>query len=96
MSKVTKTHTRGVAEYWRDGLAASNSTGNFSTDGNTLYSYSLLIGETDDDGNKIVRDYSANTNYGFQSMTTSKHVGYGRRYADMVNDGAVIQDFRNK
>ena len=96
MSKVNKANTRDVAIYWRDSEAASNSTGNFSTDGTNLYSYSLRIGETDEKGNKILLDYSANTEFGFQSMTTSKHVGYGRIQADFVNDGAVLHDFRSR
>ena len=95
MTKVNKANTRDVAIYWRDSEAASNSTGNFSTDGANLYSYSLRIGETDDKGNKILLDYTSNTEYGFQSMTTSKHVGYGRRHADIINDGAMLHDFRS-
>jgi hypothetical protein len=82
MYKVT---TSDVAHYWKCGEPAANSGANFWTDGNKLYSYRLCIGDTSAQGEKILRDYSANGRHGFQSMTTSKHIGYARSYADLVD-----------
>ena len=86
--------TQEVADYWREGIPACNNGSNFWTDGSTIYSYRLIIGETTTDGEKLVQDYSANTRLGFKSMTTSKHVGYARRYADLICDGVEIRRWR--
>lgn len=64
-----------VALAWAEGRAAVSHTGAFSTDGKAIFSYELQIGDTGDNGKKFVRDYTARGSYGFQSMTTSKHVG---------------------
>tara|TARA_Y100000114_G_scaffold10501_1_gene8272 strand:- start:398 stop:655 length:258 start_codon:yes stop_codon:yes gene_type:complete len=63
-----------VAEAWAMGKPARNHRGSFHTDGKKIYSYELQIGDTSDD-KKIVRDYTARGSYGFQSHTTSCHVG---------------------
>jgi len=86
--RLKKTQTRNVAEHWRHNEAASNHGGQFWTDGQRLYSYALLIGDTVDNngrGVKVLRDYSASGRHGFQSMTTSKHVGYARQHADVID-----------
>ena len=80
-----KVRTSEVARHWKCGEPAANGTGQFWTDGNKLYSYRLCIGDTDSKGQKWLKDYSANGAHGFQSMTTSKHVGYARRVADIVS-----------
>ena len=82
--------SREVASSWSNGRAAQNHTGQFWTDGEKLYSYRLQIGDTSTDSGtgesvKVLRDYSANGKHGFQSMTTSKHVGFARRYADIID-----------
>ncbi len=82
---MTKTQTREVARYWRCDEAACNSGANLWTDGNKLYSYKLCIGDTTESGKKVLKDYSATGRHGFQSMTTSKHVGYARGYAHIVD-----------
>eukprot|EP01051_Picozoa_sp_SAG22_P020013 SAG22_NODE_3885_length_1483_cov_2.278902_1_plen_69_part_00 len=51
-----------------------------STDGENLWSYNLLIGETLG-GDKVVKDYTAN-GIGFYSNTTSTHVNLAKEYAD--------------
>jgi len=73
---MTRVNNPDVASYWRCGEPASNSTGAFWTDGDKIYSYRLCIGTTGPGGEKIARLYRSGTKYGFQSMTTSKHVGY--------------------
>ena len=74
-----------VPHYWSKGLPVSSHTGNYWTDGQKLYSYRLCIGETTAAGDKVLRDYSANGRHGFQSMTTSGHVGRARGYATLVD-----------
>ena len=48
------------------------STKNYTTDGQNLYSYGLLIGVTEG-SQKIVYNYTSSGN--FISSTTSRHVG---------------------
>ena len=64
-----------VAEAWALGKPAKNHKGTFHTDGKKIYSYELQLGDTSEDGKKIVKDYTANGSYGFRTMTTSQHVG---------------------
>ena len=64
-----------VCVAWAKGESARNHRGSFWTDGKRIYSYELQIGDTSEKNKKIVRDYTARGSYGFQSMTTSQHVG---------------------
>ena len=64
-----------VCVAWALGKPARNHRGSFWTDGKRIYSYELQIGDTSETNKKIVRDYTAKGSYGFQSMTTSQHVG---------------------
>lgn len=82
---MDKVRTNQVAHYWRCNAPACNNGAQFWTDGTKLYSYKLCIGDTDAKGQKWLKDYSANGAHGFQSMTTSKHVGYARPFADVVS-----------
>lgn len=70
-----------VARSWAHGRAARAA--NFWTDGRDLYSYNLKIGYTDDTGASVALDYTAPVGW-FQSVTTSRHVSYARRYADRI------------
>ena len=84
MSNRVRNHL--VPQYWAKGKAASNHTGSFSTDGTKLYSYNLLIGDTcEKTGAKVLRDYTAQGRHGFQSMTTSQHVGRARMHATIID-----------
>ncbi len=59
------------------------ATGNrITTDGKYLYSYSLMIGYTDENGGKIVYNYMGDH---FISMTTSHHVSAAKRYGFAIN-----------
>ena len=58
------------------------SRSNLTTNGYDLYSYSLKIGYTNPHGKKILKLYLATTN-NYYSMTTSKHVGQAKVYADI-------------
>jgi hypothetical protein len=53
--------------------------------GFVIYSFDLLIGTTDRNGNKIALDYTKAGGY-FISASTSKHVSYARRYSDFVRE----------
>ena len=53
------------------------------TDGKSIYSYNLKIGESDDNNNKILNDYTAK-GLGYFSHTTSHQVNLIRPYADIV------------
>lgn len=71
-----------VPEFWARGEKAGCS--NIRTDGESLWSYDLKIGYTDENGDKILLDYTKSGIY--YSSTTSKHVGYARLVADEVRD----------
>ena len=57
---------------------ANNGRGALRTDGDRLWSYGLCIGRSDEEGNKIIFDFTAK---GGQSVsnTTSQHVGLAKR-----------------
>ena len=84
MSKRVRNHL--VPQYWAEGKEASNHTGCFHTDGTQLFSYGLLIGDTcEKTGSKVLRDYTAGGKWGYQSQTTSCHVGRARMHADIIH-----------
>ena len=70
-----------VAYCWKYGHKGSAQ--NFSTDGESLYSYALMIGYTDTQGQKVVIDYTTKGG-DFYSSTTSKHVFYAKGVSDRV------------
>ena len=80
-----KVSNREIGRCWASGDAASSHTGNFWTDGAKLYSYRLCIGDTTERGVKVLRDYTSGAKWGFQSQTTSCHVGRARRWADIID-----------
>ena len=87
-----KTTNEHVAIRWFRNQSATNHGGTMSTDGNDLYSYSLLIGFTTEQGTKILLDYTARAGH-FQSMTTStKHISPTRYIAHEVMNPSVLQN----
>jgi len=68
-----------VVEAWVAGKPAK--AGNLRTDGVSLWSYRLQIGDTALSGRKVVYDYTAGGTHGFRSQTTSCHVGLAKRFA---------------
>jgi len=68
-----------VINAWNRGQAGK--AGALETDGDRLWSYRLCIGRSDENGNKIVFDF---TSKGGQSVsqTTSSHVGLAKRNSD--------------
>ena len=52
-------------------------SGSMSTDGKELYSYALLIGDTDKEGLKVVFLHQS-------TVTTARHINLAKAYADKV------------
>ena len=77
--------TGGERERHGELREVSNSSGSFRVfnDG-SVYSYCLMIGEIKD-GERVLYDCTARGGQ-FYSKTTSKHVGYLRKYATRVVD----------
>ena len=65
-----------VINAWNHGQAGK--AGGLKTDGNNLWSYSLCIGRSDAEGNKVLFDYTAKGGHSV-SQTTSTHVGLAKR-----------------
>lgn len=87
-----KVKNSSVAARWANGMAASNHKGTYTTDGRNLWSYSLLIGTTDEKGRKVLRDYTASAGH-FRSMTTStKHIAPARGCCDIMINPSMIKD----
>ncbi len=63
-----------VAKSWSQGRAAAS--GNMSTDGQNIWSYAMLIGETVN-GERVVYRRA-------RSQTTTKHINLAARWADKV------------
>ena len=83
---MKKVRNKKVIDNWKDGNAACNHRESLHTDGSKLYSYALQIGDTCDvTGMKVLKDYTAHTAHGFQSHTTSCHVGLARMAADIID-----------
>ena len=86
------TSNENVARRWSNGQNARNHNNVFTTDGQNLYSYNLLIGFTTPEGRKILLDYTARTG-NFRSMTTSgKHISPTRRFADDTLNPSIVQN----
>ncbi len=82
MPKLTNSE---VINAWTAGQEGVSHTGALSTDGQKLYSYRLVIGDTFG-GEKIALDYTASVGQ-FQSMTTSQHCGLAKR--QVANDNIM-------
>ena len=85
---IQKNHS--VISSWANGRASRNHKNTLRTDGNTLWSYGLVIGYTTvterhgvHTENKDAIDYTAPSG-NFRSMTTSSHVGRAKAMADRV------------
>jgi hypothetical protein len=81
---IKRTNNDGVAKAWAKNEQARSSTGNYSTDGDRLFSYSTMIGFTSPEGKKVLLEYTSRTG-NFLSMTTStKHIPPARRFATVT------------
>ena len=75
----------GVIEAWDHNEAARNHRNTLHTDGKKLFSYSLQIGDTcQETGRKFLKNYTAKGRHGFQSQTTSCHVGLAARTVEEI------------
>ena len=73
---------RHVIAAWKNGEKAVNGRKSMHTDGIRLYSYRLVIG-INVKGTLHMGDFTAPGGH-FYSMTTSRHVGYVRRFANQI------------
>ncbi|MBT5636966.1 MAG: hypothetical protein HOJ16_00110 [Candidatus Peribacter sp.] len=89
---MRKTTNENIPYYWEKNQAARNGNGSYTTDGTKLYSYALMIGDTNEKGEKILFDYRAGTTLGMQSMTTSQHVSKAVLSCDYISDGVTLVD----
>ena len=81
---MQRTNNHGVAKAWANSQKAQSNNGNYSTDGNRLYSYATMIGYTSPEGQKVLLEYTSRTG-NFLSMTTStKHIPPARQYCHHV------------
>ena len=81
---MSAARNNAVIECWYDHDSAHNHRGSLRTDGKGLWSYELQIGDTTDDGRKVLKDYRAGQSHGWRSQTTSCHVGLAARVADVI------------
>ena len=72
-----------VISLWAEGREARNHKNTLKSIDGDLFSYNLKIGRRTEGGQCVVVDYTAGAG-GFQSQTTSCHVGRAKRYADIV------------
>ena len=90
---MSKYSNNDIPAMWSAGLPAESHTGNFSTDGRSIWSYRLCIGETTETGQKLLHDYTSG-GIQYYSQTTSCHVGKARRYADLLRTSKEIINLR--
>jgi hypothetical protein len=72
-----RTNNDGVVRAWKAGNSARNGRGSLHTNGTSLYSYDLHIGERTKAGVCVLSDYTAPAK-NFRSMTTSCHVNLAK------------------
>jgi len=77
---MAKSNNTQVIRAWTAGQSAS--AGNLSTDGTSLWSYRLKIGHNTG-SSAVAADFTAGGG-SYYSQTTSKHVGYAKRTADVI------------
>ena len=82
---MNRSNNHSVISSWSNGRAARNHSHTLRTDGNSLWSYGLLIGYTTfTEGLAPVKealDYTAGSG-NFRSQTTSTHCGRAKAMAD--------------
>ena len=72
---------KAVVYHWLNNR--EHSSLNMSTGGPDLYSYAMVIGYTNEAGEKVLKDRTAKNDL-FVSATTSCHVGIARPYVDKI------------
>ena len=86
-----------VIDAWKEGESWRNGSGSLYTDGDLLWSYSLVIGYTGSgyEKLKIVIDYTAPDNV---TQTTSMHVSLAKSVADEIvsPDSSKLAAIRSK
>ena len=77
------TTNSNIPAHWNRNQPARSHNGQYSTDGQNLYSYNKRIGLTLHNGDKVLLDYTAPSGH-MVSMTTSHHVSKARCHADTI------------
>ena len=81
---MKRTDNRNVATNWACNTPVKSHNGQFSTDGQNLFSYNQLVGITLADGTKIALNYMRRGGGCYISSTTSQHVSMASCVADQV------------
>ena len=89
---MKRTNNSGVAKAWANNEQARSNNGNYSTDGNKLFSYSTMIGYTSPEGKKVVLDYTAGTGHFLSMTTSSKHLPPAKRVCNVVLNPTHFQN----
>jgi len=89
---MKRTNNMSVATNWAMNSAIQSHNGQFSTDGQNLYSYRQLIGITLANGDKIALNYMSRGGGCYISNTTSQHVSLASRRADQTMNPDVAKE----
>jgi hypothetical protein len=88
---MTRLRNEQVVQRWKKGEAANSHTGALHTNGRSLFSYHLKIGHRADSGVCVLGDFTS-PGGGYQSQTTSCHVGKARDHADHIMHPVVFNN----
>ena len=89
---MKRTHNNNVAVNWSCSRASQSHNGQFSTDGQNLFSYNQLIGITLPNGQKVALNYMSRGGGCYISNTTSQHVSKASRCADQTMNPDVAKE----
>lgn len=89
-SKGDKMTNRDVAAAWYYGLALK--VANFRSDGKSIFSYAMKIGEINEKGDRVVFDYRITG----VSRTTSRHIALAVEVANIISLPDKIQSHFSK
>tara|TARA_R110001599_G_scaffold195010_3_gene391247 strand:- start:80 stop:370 length:291 start_codon:yes stop_codon:yes gene_type:complete len=89
---MSRTTNSNVAYNWSYNRESQSHNGQFSTDGQSLYSYRQLIGITLSNGDKIALNYMSRGGGHYISNTTSQHVSLASRNADQIMNPDVAKE----
>jgi len=89
---MKRTNNNNVAVNWYYNIESQSHNGQFSTDGQNLYSYRQLVGITLANGDKVALNYMSRGGGCYISNTTSQHVSLASRSADQIMNPEVAKE----
>ena len=89
---MKRTNNNNVAVNWYRNIESQSHNGQFSTDGQNLYSYRKLVGITLANGDKVALNYMSRGGGCYISNTTSQHVSLASRSADLIMNPEVAKE----